>query len=682
MVNGAAPALTRRPPFATMTAHPRSVRLARRRPVSEICVLGLDVERFAKAAGKLKAPIRRTTAAALRRAFAEAAGDREPRIIVGVLEAVSDFLDAVDGGAPWTFVVVADQRAAPARLAHPSVADVLDPEAPAPRRELALRRALAASARLVEERRLARKAEVSERLLKELNRIGVALSTEHDLDRLLQLIVTKSRELTHADGGSLYLVDRDEDGEPKGTLHFRVAQNDTLHNDFSAFRMPINRNSIAGYVALEGEILHLDDVYELPADSEYKFNRSFDDSTGYRSKSMLVVPMRNHHGRVTGVLQLINRKRDFDVALRSPKIVDRQVEPFTAADRDLIVSIASQAAVAIENAQLYEDIQRQFESFIHASVSAIEARDPTTSGHSERVAVLTTGLAESVDKLDSGPFRRVKFDRAQMQEILFASLLHDFGKIGVREHVLVKAKKLFPFELDAIEMRYRLIRKTLQLRVADESLTLWRAGARDAAVKEQELRRGLAGELARLESWLAVIRQANEPAILAAEAAGGLREMLDVAVDDPDGDMLRLLLPEEFVNLSIPRGSLNESERKEIESHVSHTYRFLQLIPWTRDFRHVAEIAWGHHEKLDGSGYPRGVKAAEIPLQTRMMTISDIFDALTATDRPYKRAVPVDRALDILGMEVREGKLDPQLFKVFLEAKVYERVPAGQTPAA
>lgn len=657
--------------------------MARRRPLTEICVLGLDVERFAKAAGKLKVPIRRTTKAAVRRGFAErGTGDREPRILVAPLAAVSDFIGATDGAAPWTFVVIADPAAAPARLAHPSVADVLNPDAPAPRRELALRRALAASARLVEERRLARKALVSERLLKELNRIGVALSTEHDLDRLLQLIVSKSRELTRADAGSLYLVDRDEDGEPKGTLHFRVAQNDTLQNDFSAFRMPINRNSIAGYVALEGETLLLDDVYELPADSEYKFNRSFDDSTGYRSKSMLVVPMRNHHGRITGVLQLINRKRDFEVALKSPKIVDRQVEPFTAADRELIVSIASQAAVAIENAQLYEDIQRQFESFIHASVSAIEARDPTTSGHSERVAVLTTGLAEAVDRHDSGPLRRVKFNRAQMQEILFASLLHDFGKIGVREHVLVKAKKLFPFELEAIEMRYRLIRKTLQLRVADEALALWRSGAADAAVREQELRRGLTDELARLDSWLAVIHQANEPTILAAEAAGGLREMLDVAVEDPDGDVLRLLLPEEFVNLSIARGSLNESERKEIESHVSHTYRFLQLIPWTRDFRRVAEIAWGHHEKLDGSGYPRGIKASEIPLQTRMMTISDIFDALTATDRPYKRAVPADRALDIIEMEVREGKLDAQLFKVFVEAKVYERVQAGKTPAA
>jgi HD-GYP domain-containing protein (c-di-GMP phosphodiesterase class II) len=657
--------------------------LPRRPPAIPVCLLRGLAPVFAGPAERLGLELRTVAPAAWRRLAAAAAdgADGAPQqILIGPADDVKAGLKGAPACPATVFIAIHAHGGTQAWMTADSVADVVEAEAGKARLELALRRAQAVAQRITTTRRLAREATLSARLLRELNSIGVALSTEHDLDRLLSLIVSKSRELTQADAGSLYLVDRDEDGEPKGTLHFRVAQNDTLNSDFSAFRMPINRNSIAGYVALEGEILHLDDVYELPADSEYSFNRSFDDSTGYRSKSMLVVPMRNHHGRVTGVLQLINRKKDFDVALKSAKIVERQVEPFTAADRELVASIASQAAVAIENAQLYEDIQRQFESFIHASVSAIEARDPTTSGHSERVAVLTTGLAEVVDQLASGPFRRVTFSRAQMQEILFASLLHDFGKIGVREHVLIKAKKLFPFELEAIELRYRLIRKTLQLRVSEQALAAWRAGRKDAAAEEATLRNALASELQRLAQYLDVIRTANEPAILAADAAGGLKDMLNVAVDDPDGDMLRLLLPDEFMNLSIPRGSLNDGERKEIESHVSHTYRFLQLIPWTRDFRHVAEIAWGHHEKLDGSGYPRGVKAAEIPLQTRMMTISDIFDALTATDRPYKRAVPVERALDILGMEVREGKLDKALYEVFVESRVYERVPAGQAP--
>lgn len=655
-----------------------------RRPLTiPACSLRSTATAFERPAERLGIALRTVAPATWRRLAATAAdgADGAPQqILIGP----ADEIKAAVAGAPThpasVFIAILDQSRTQVWMTADTVADVVEAGASKARLELALRRAQATAQRIATARRLAREATLSARLLRELNSIGVALSTEHDLDRLLSLIVSKSRELTQADAGSLYLVDRDEDGEPKGTLHFRVAQNNTLNSDFSAFRMPINRNSIAGYVALEGEILHLDDVYELAAGSEYSFNRSFDDSTGYRSKSMLVVPMRNHHGRVTGVLQLINRKKEFDVALKSEKVVEQQVEPFTAADRELVASIASQAAVAIENAQLYEDIQRQFESFIHASVSAIEARDPTTSGHSERVAALTTGLAEVVDRLDSGPFRRVSFGRAQMQEIMFASLLHDFGKIGVREHVLIKAKKLFPFELEAIELRYRLIRKTLQLRVADQSLAAWRAGRKDAAREEAKLRSALESELQRLAQYLDVIRTANEPAILAADAVGGLKDMLNVAVEDPEGDMLRLLQPDEFMNLSIPRGSLNEGERKEIESHVSHTYRFLQLIPWTRDFRHVAEIAWGHHEKLDGSGYPRGVTAAEIPLQTRMMTISDIFDALTATDRPYKRAVPAERALDILGMEVREGKLDKGLYDVFVESRVYERVPAGQAP--
>lgn len=606
-----------------------------------------------------------------------------PQLLIAPAEAVEGWIAGEDPlPAEIAFLAVTPHPVFPAWATDEAVADVVTAGTDERMRELAVKRAALHTDRRLHMDKLLRKSSLQERQLHELNRIGTALSTEHNLDNLLEMIVSKAREVTAADAGSLYLVDRDADGEPLGTLHFKVAQNDSLDLDFSAFRMDIDRQSIAGYVALEGDILNLPDVYELPEDVEYTFNRSFDESTGYRSKSMLVVPMKSHKHQITGVLQLINKKHQFQdhLDLDDNERVERQVKAFSANDEELVSSLASQAAIAIENAQLYEDIQRQFESFIYASVSAIEARDPTTSGHSERVATLTVGLAEAVNRVGRGELARTGFSDQQLREIHYAGLLHDFGKIGVREHVLVKAKKLYPEQQQHVQDRYRAIRKAMKLKVAHEVIEAFLKGSKaDAKKKKQELERWLDGELEQLDEHLGVIMQANEPSILPGDTREELEELLEMSVEDPDeGDELPLLLPDEYINLTIPKGSLNDEERREIESHVTHTYKFLRLIPWTRELSDVAEIAYGHHEKLDGTGYPRGVDAPEIPVQTRMMTISDIFDALTATDRPYKRAVPVNRALDILGMEVDEGKLDPELYDVFLEAKIFERVPAGQ----
>ena len=559
------------------------------------------------------------------------------------------------------------------------IADFIPKRSPAKTKAISLTRAAIHTTRRAEMNRLATMSQAQGAHLRELNEIGAALSSERNLDRLLELIVTKLRGMLSCDAGSLYLIERNENSPEPATLFFKVAQNDTLEGEFKAFRMPINRQSISGYVALTGNILQIPDVYELGSDVEYQFNKAFDQSTGYRSKSQLVVPMINHKDEIIGVVQLINKKKDASTKLKDHGVVAEQVIDFTDEDREMASSVASQAAVAIENAELYESIQRQFESFITASVSAIEQRDPTTAGHSERVATLTVGLATAVNMEFSGPLEDVTFTREQMQEIQYAALLHDFGKIGVKEDVLIKAKKLYPFDLRHIEDRFRLIRKTMELQTARQVIDRFLNVSHDEAIRNMKILHGeLEGELRKLETYLAMVREANEPKVLPEAAAGGLKEMIDMLVPDPDGHDIPFLTQEEYINLSIPKGSLNDSERLEIESHVSHTYKFLQLIPWTKDLRGVADIAYGHHEKLDGTGYPRGVKAEKIPVQTRMMTVSDIFDALTATDRPYKRALSVERALDILQMEVKEGKIDGELFRIFCEARVFEMVPAGQ----
>jgi HD-GYP domain-containing protein (c-di-GMP phosphodiesterase class II) len=554
----------------------------------------------------------------------------------------------------------------------------------------ALRRATVHAGLLSEILDLKRRVADQGRELTELNRIGAALSAERNTDVLLSLILTKCREITSADAGSLYLVERKEGAKPDEgdyfadkVLVFELAQNDSVHVPYQKVRMDVSRKSLAGYVALTAEPLAIEDAYALPEDAEYQFNRAFDEASGYRTVSLLVIPMCNHKDEVIGVLQLINRKRDGAARLRDAESAAAQVVPFDARTADLARSLAGQAAVAIENARLYQEIQTLFEGFIRASVTAIESRDPTTSGHSERVAVLTAGLAEKVTREGTGRYAAVRFTAADIREIQYASLLHDFGKIGVKENVLLKGKKLYDHEMEAVKDRFRFLRRTLELRGARRKLRCFMELGREealaaaAALDAEEARR-----LAELDGYLEAIVQANEPAVLKGESSALLRLAAAAVVEGLDGEPpAPLLLPWEAANLSIGRGSLSPEERREIESHVTHTYQFLSTIPWTRELRQVPAIAYAHHEKLDGSGYPRGVAAREIPLESKMMTISDIFDALTAKDRPYKRSIPVPRALDILSAEVKEGKLDEELFRIFVEGRVFELVAPAAAPA-
>jgi HD-GYP domain-containing protein (c-di-GMP phosphodiesterase class II) len=532
--------------------------------------------------------------------------------------------------------------------------------------------AFADLARAAETARLEREMTRLDRELSELNAIGIRLSAERNPRDLTETILTKAREITHSDAGSLYLVEEEPDGTRD--LRFVLAQNDSVDIPFRAARLPLTSESVAGHVALTGAILNLEDAYQPPAGAPFHINRSFDDETGYRTRSMLVVPMRTPEGETIGALQLINCKPDFAGRPAAGDESDGRVQRFTARHEQLAGSLASQAAVAIQNRRLYENIRELFEGFVTASVTAIESRDPTTSGHSARVANLTVGLAVALDRAADGPHRLTHFTAEEMTELRYAALLHDFGKVGVREQVLVKAKKLLPAELERIRQRVELIKRGLELRYAGKKIEhLADKGRRRYAAYAAALDAELAAHVATLEQSIARIVAANEPAVLPRDFAAGIEQLALDLFEDHLGNRESVITREEAEILAIPRGSLTPAEFKEIQSHVIHTYEFLTRIPWTREFRRIPEIARSHHEKLDGTGYPEGRRAAEIPVQSRMMTIADIYDALTAGDRPYKKGISAVEALEILEHERRAGHLDGTLLDVFVGARIYEQ---------
>ncbi len=455
--------------------------------------------------------------------------------------------------------------------------------------------------------------------------VAKAMTAERQLDRLLALVVDEAAKVAEADRCTLFIADRD-----RGELWSKVA------HGAEEIRIPLGAG-IAGAVAATGAPIRIDDAYADP-----RFNQQVDHDTGYRTRSILAVPMRNTKDEVVGVLQALNRR---DGA-------------FGAEDEELLGALAGPAASAIENAVLNEEVERLFEGFVQASVVAIEQRDPTTAGHSGRVAVLTCGLARAAERAPPPDWRGVAFDPAALRQMRYAALLHDFGKVGVREHVLVKADKLHPHELELVRARFD---------VARASLENVRLRARLEARPEGDL----AEQARELDALWEMVALANRPTVLPAEASAQLRDAAARTFVDLRGEVRPLLTPFELSCLSIPKGSLSDAERREIEAHVTHTFRFLSRIPWTRALRRIPEIAYGHHEKLDGRGYPRGVPASAIAVETRMMTISDIYDALTASDRPYKKALPPEKALDILHDEAKRGQVDAPLLGVFVEAGVW-----------
>ena len=492
--------------------------------------------------------------------------------------------------------------------------------------------------------------------------IGLALSAEQDHQRLLERILAEARRFGECDAASIFLVDRSHD---EAELVFKLTQNDSLEVDFKEQHFPLDESSLAGHCVLSEEILNVEDVYQIDPDSGFHFNRDFDRKTGYRTRSMLVIPMRTHDGKIVGVIQFINRKRA-NVGVLDPTKAEEQTLAFSASLVALLKAMASQAAVAIENNLLIDRVNQLFEGFVQASVRAIEQRDPTTSGHSFRVAELTTSLAQAASDAVASEFQSVHFSPPELRELRYAALLHDFGKVGVREHVLVKAKKLTPQEHMRFQYRVALQRETLKNRYLQRRLALSRGGELTSE-KEEQLALEEIGQLQHLEQMRLAVEEANEPNILDDGTYEHLQQVKELMLQDIDGTEKPLLKDREFLALAVKKGSLTQSERLEIESHVRHTINFLETIPWTPELSGIPKIAGAHHEKLDGSGYPYGLQEREIPVGAKIMTICDIFDALTASDRPYKPALPLTRALDILGYEAADKKIDNDLYALFCQ---------------
>lgn len=498
-------------------------------------------------------------------------------------------------------------------------------------------------ANLAEMERLRAQVEQEQSTVRLLNEIGLALSAITDREQLLEAILKHSRSVLSADAGTIYLTDGEE-------LIFSAAQNDTVRftGKTDQQRLQVDDGSLAGFVAARGAVLNIDDVYQIPKQMPYRPNFSFDEASGYRTRSMLLVPMTDHDSRVLGVLALVNRKPVAGLPLADFSLC----MPFSERQARLAQSIASQAAVALENYQLFENIRNLFDSFITAAVSVIEARDPSTAGHSQRVADLTVELAKSCEQ-SAGAFHGLRFSNQEMEELRYASLLHDFGKVSVREEVLLKANKLYPWEMERIEWRFKVAGLLAELE--------WLNRGKEGTFEQDSLQRDLEA-----------IRRMNSSGHRFVE--DDLVQMREIAArwllstDEPvlsDNDVRRLC---------IPRGSLDEEERREIERHVEHTYQFLKCIPWTDGLAKVPDLAHAHHERLDGTGYPLGLSEPEIPIGAKLMSVTDIFDALTAGDRPYKASMPVERAVAILRAEAEANHLLSDAVEVFVEAKLWTTI--------
>lgn len=509
-------------------------------------------------------------------------------------------------------------------------------------------------------------------------KIGRALSHERDIKKLLAIILRHACDVTNADAGSVYIVEGHDEDLVKRRLRFEVSQNDSRTLPEGKPVMAVSATSIVGQCVLSSDRINIPNLYALEppglGNNPWGFvhDRSFDERHGYQTRSVLAVPMISARNEVIGVIQLINKRAKGWIQLDLPSDFEAGVVPFDDISETYIFALASQAGIALENVLLYGEVKALFDGFVKASVTAIESRDPTTSGHSERVARLTVNLAIAVNETDMGRFREVRFSDDDLTQIQYAGLLHDFGKVGVREHVLVKAKKLYEHERELILQRFQLIKRGYKIEGLESKVRYLMEASRDEVVAQlSAIDVALAAKVAEIDDITKFVLAANEPSVLDEGSFGRITEIAARSWRSDEGRELPLLSAGEASCLQIRRGSLTEQERIEINSHVVHSYNFLRRIPWGRTLRDVPEIAGSHHEKLDGSGYPNALRGQQIPIPARMMAISDIYDALTASDRPYKKAMPTDRALDILAGDVKRGQLDADLFDVFVAAQVW-----------
>lgn len=479
-------------------------------------------------------------------------------------------------------------------------------------------------------------------LVERLCHIGVELSAEKNVDALLELILKESMNIVNCDGGSIYFIEGDKEDRH---LVFKFTENRSVSFPFERFVMPLNKKSIAGACAVEKRILNFKSMDETMELIGIQHNTSYDESTGYKTVNMLVLPLQNYEREVVGVLQLIN-KMEYSESDQDGQ--DKTIIPFTATDEQIISALASQAAILIERSLLFIAIEKLLDSTIFALVKALDQRDPITAGHSGRVASYSQQLYDYVRQYLRDTYPDVDFSDEGHREIYIAGLLHDVGKIGVPEHLLMKESKLSSAQLDAVENRLRYYKLILQ--VKEEKGVM------------PDVEKGI---LETIDGAIERIRKINTSGFLSDEEEAWIKDFSNQTIMDLNGEQRNFLLPFEIEQLSIKRGNITEAERAKINSHAQMSLDILKGIPWTKDLAHIPEVAGQHHEKLNGMGYPSGLKAANLSLSARVIAIADIYDALTATDRPYKPAVPIEKSLAILSEESERGTLDPVLVKAF-----------------
>jgi HD-GYP domain-containing protein (c-di-GMP phosphodiesterase class II) len=509
------------------------------------------------------------------------------------------------------------------------------------------------------------------RRLEQLNAIGAALSKERDINRLLETILIAAKTITHADGGTLYRMTED-----RQALRFEILRTDSLHiamggttgNAINFPNLPLtndkgehNDSMVAAYAAIHDKTVNIADAY-TEAGFDFSGTRSFDERTGYRSQSFLTVPMKNHEGEIIGVLQLINAQ--------NPQT--HQVTPFSSADQSLAESLASQAAIALTNRLLITQLEELFESLINLINLAIDEKSPYTGGHCQRVPALTMMLAEATDAAQEGPLASFHMDERDRYELKIAGLLHDCGKVTTPVHVVDKATKLQTLydRIHLIDTRFEVLKRDAEISALRRQLAL-RVSV-DAAA-EAQIREDCQKEICRLDEDREFLRKSN---------VGGEKmkdEDLERVRDIGNGRKWRnvdaveteFLSADEAENLTIRAGTLTMKERDVINHHIVATIKMLEQLPWPRHLTKVPEYAGGHHERMDGKGYPKGLTREQMSWQARMMGIADIFEALTARDRPYKPGMKLSQAMGIMVNFKKNGHIDPDLFDVFVKEKVY-----------
>ncbi|NDY42738.1 GAF domain-containing protein [Dissulfurirhabdus thermomarina] len=506
--------------------------------------------------------------------------------------------------------------------------------------------------------------------IRRLNEIGVALSAEKDTPRLLERILVGAKELTGADGGTLYSVGPDD------RLHFEILHNDSLGiaqggtsgTPVALPPIPLhtpegapNTRMVAAYAVLRDATVNIPDAY---AEKGFDFSgtREFDRRTGYRSRSFLTVPLKDHEGEIIGALQLINARA-----------AGGAVVPFSREDQHLTESLASQAAAAVTKQRLITGLKELFESFVRAMAVAIDEKSPYTAGHCRRVAELALMLADAACEADSGSLRDFRLTEEERVELEMAAWLHDCGKVTVPEHVIDKATKLQGVfdRIHLVDARIEILKREAEIRFLRRRIAALEKGR---APGDDGDERRLAAELRELEDDRRFLHACNDGREFLPDAdRDRLRRVARRCWTGPGGVPQPLLADDEVENLSIRRGTLNERERRLINNHVTATLKILETLPYPRHLRRIPEIAGGHHERVDGKGYPRGLKGEEMSVQARIMAVADIFEALTARDRPYKKGKSLEEALGILAAMKDEGHIDPEIFEVFVRSGVHRR---------